>query len=515
MASSAHTVAGLTAQQQELLRLRLEKLRKNKSEGASSSRRIPRWETRLENLPLSFAQHRLWFLDQLEPGNAAYNISLALRLEGELDRQALHDSINHTVRRHESLRTCFVAGNGEPRQVIVHLDGIELPVIDLRSCPEEQRREKARMLAEEEALTPFDLRQAPLVRVKLLVISEQEHLLLISMQHIISDGWSVPIIAREITECYKAYLAGDRPQMPELPIQYADYALWQNEELKGARLEQHLDYWRKQLANVSELDLPVDHARGATTSHRAGGTRFQLSAETTAKLKDLGRSENATPFMVLMAAFQFLLGWYAKRTDIAVGTDIANRVHGETEGLIGFFVNQLVIRTNIAASRTFQELLRKVRETSLQAYNHQDLPFEKLIEILMPERTVNRSPLVEVKLVVLNMPHAQQAETSGLRVSTEPTAPPAAKFDLLLTAWEYESRLRAAIEYRADLFEPRTIELLSARFQEVLSAVAEQPEIVLKDLKEKLENSQQLALRNILSRKLSSIRRKQTSLTHS
>ena len=512
MSDGKQLLAGLTAEQKELLLVRLARLNKPGNQAAQNSRMVAK-PVRPKNLPLSFAQHRLWFLDQLQPGNPAYNISLALRLEGSLDEQALHRSIHETVRRHEALRTSFAARDGEPYQFIHELDGIEMPLVDLLSWPEQERQEKARALANEEAHTPFDLGRAPLLRVTLLRLAEQEHLLLITMHHIVSDGWSVPIIAHEITESYRAYRMGQRPSLPDLPFQYADFTLWQREQMEAGAMEQHLNYWRGQLAEFNALELPADHPRPKVMTNRAGSARFEISSELTGRVKELGRREGATLFMVLMTAFQIVLGWYARRGDVSVGTDIAGRVNAETERLIGFFVNQLLIRTHLAEDRSFAELLRQVRSTALDAYNHQDLPFDKLVGAVMPERVSNRSPLIEVKLVVLNMPQGQSVETSGLRVSLERVAPVKAKFDLLLTVWEYESRLRAAIEYRSELFEAATIEMLRAGFEEVLAVAGEQPEIRLSELRATLEQSRHRAVRKALSARPGSIRRKEILIT--
>jgi Condensation domain len=332
------------------------------------------------DLPLSFAQQRLWFIDQMEPGNPSYNMPGAVRLTGALSASALEASLNEIVRRHESLRTTFSAVNGQPMQVIAPTLSMALPVTDVRGQSEAEREAQVRKLVAEDAMRPFDLARGPLFRVRLLRLGAEEHVMLFSMHHIISDEWSLGVLVRELATLYEAFCQ-DRPSpLPELPIQYADFARWQREWLQGEALESQLAYWRHQLGDsLPALQLPFDRPRPAAQSYRGAAHSFVMSAEASASLKALSRQEGMTLFMTLLAALQTLLHRYTGQDEIVVGTDIANRNQLETEGLIGFFVNHLVLRTKLGGNPTFRQLLRRVREVTLGAYAHQDLPFDKLV----------------------------------------------------------------------------------------------------------------------------------------
>jgi amino acid adenylation domain-containing protein len=465
------------------------------------------------SFPLSYAQQRLWFLDQLNPESGAYNVLFGIRLMGKLNKQALRHSINEIVRRHEALRTSFPVRNGTATQEITTEVRWEIEELDLCGLPKTEREAEAQRMRRAETTQPFDLRRGPLLRVKLLKMAEQEYVLLLTMHHIICDGWSRSIIVREITEYYKAYVTGISPRLPELAIQYADFAIWQREWLKGEVLEQGLEYWRRQLKGVTSLELPTDYPRRTVKNHSAGRVYFRFSTDLTQNLKKLSHSEGVTLFMTLMAGFQALLGWFASRTDIAVGTDIANRNQRETEPLIGFFVNQLVLRTDLGGNPAFTEVLKRVRRASLEAYAHRDLPFEKLVESLAPERALNRSPLVEVKLVMQNEPHEQISileigETDKIQIVNEHSAPSQAKFDLLVNLSENANYLQGTMDYRSELFEQSTIEMLASHFEELFTIVTTQPEIRLDSLGEKLETSEERVSREVSAGKLEQIRRK-------
>ncbi|MBZ5523305.1 MAG: amino acid adenylation domain-containing protein [Acidobacteriia bacterium] len=423
--------------------------------------RIPR-----ENdLPLSFAQQRLWFLDQLEPGSSAYNMPFGMRLSGELDRQALGRSLNELVRRHEVLRTRFAFKDGSPVQLIAAEMEVKTGEIDLRGLAETEREAEMRRLAREEADAPFDLGSGPLLRVKLLQLDEQEHVLLVTMHHIVSDGWSTGIMIREFSRLYETYVLGhevlgEDSRLPELEIQYADFAVWQRSWLQGEVLERQLEYWRRQLADLEPLDLPADHARPMTTAYREGLLPFHLDQELTAKLEVLSRQEGATLFMVLLAAFDVLLARYSGNQDVAVGTVIANRNHVSTEELIGFFVNTLVMRTPVDGHRSFRELLAQVRTTVLDAYEHQDVPFEKLVEELQPERNLSRQPFFQVMLALQNMEQAE-LQLPGLRLNLLESEPGSAKFDLMLVLNETAQGITGSFSYARELYdEPRMVRLL-------------------------------------------------------
>ncbi len=427
-------------------------------------------------LPLSYAQQRLWIIDQLEPNSALYNIPLAIRLTGRLNLPALRQAISDIIRRHEVLRTTFATSEGSPVQLISDTTETEFPLVDLSHLPAEEREAQARRLANQEAQRSFDLSLGPLFRVQVLRLSQTEHILLCTMHHIVSDGWSMGVLIREVAALYEAYSQGQPSPLPELPIQYADYAVWQRQWLTGEVLETQLSYWREQLAGApAVLELPTDHPRPAVQSFRGAAHRIELSAELTEALRKLSRAEGVTLFMTLLSAFSVLLSRLSGQDDIVVGTPIANRTRVETEGLIGFFVNTLVLRTRVEAEENFRELLRRVREVTLGAYSHQEVPFEKLVEELQPDRDLSHSPLFQVMFVLQNAPREAGLleELSLSRVEIE-AAP--AKFDLTLFVVETEHGLNGALQYNTDLFNEETIERLSHHFLTLLGAIIREPE---------------------------------------
>jgi len=430
--------------------------------------------SRSGRLPLSFAQQRLWFLDQLAPNNPFYNIPGTVRLEGEFDLEALEGAINEIIRRHEVLRTRFEVVENEPVQVIDQWEYRKLEVVDLTGLTQEEREDAARRMVTEEAGTGFDLRRGPLLRVKVLKLEEADHLVIYIMHHIVSDGWSRGIMIGEVGALYRAYHALEPSPLPELEIQYADYAVWQRNWLQGAVLERHLSYWREQLAGVTPLELPTDYPRPSVAHFRGAGSPISLSPELTQDLMALSRSEGVTLFMTLLAAFQTVLMRYSGQEEIAVGSPIANRTRSETEALIGFFVNTLVLRTRIEGKLSFEELLRRVREVCLGAYAHQDLPFEQLVKHLQPERDLSHQPLFQVALVLQNAP-VGKLELSGLRLSNLDIPFETSKFDLLLDIFEAPDRLGGHLNYNSDLFEAATIERLIAHLKVVLREVVARP----------------------------------------
>jgi len=433
---------------------------------------------RSQPLPLSFAQQRLWFLDQLEPGSPLYNIPEAVQLSGPLDIHALERSINELIRRHEGLRTSFVTGSGGTAQVIVDNVPRALAVEDLTTLAEETRREELQRLLDEEAQQPFDLAHGPLLRVRLFRLSAEEHVLAVTMHHIISDEWSMRILQRELGVLYESYRVGTESPLAELRIQYADYAVWQRNWLQGEVLERELSYWRKQLAGAPALlELPADRARPAVQTHRGAYQRVRLSAETTRALKELSRRHNATLFMTVLAGFQALLSRWSGTTDVVVGTPVAGRTQGETEAVIGFFVNTLALRTDLSENPTFSELVKRVREVCLGAYAHQEVPFEKLVEELGVERDLSRTPLFQVMLAWQNAGE-EELKLSGLRMVRveEDLSSSRAKFDLLLSLGEFHGEIGGTLEYNVDLFHSETIERVVAQLERVLAAVAEDEE---------------------------------------
>ncbi|HLL46076.1 MAG TPA: condensation domain-containing protein, partial [Longimicrobiaceae bacterium] len=335
--------------------------------------------------PLSFAQQRLWFIHQLDGGGAAYHVPAALRLEGRLDVAALGRGVEELVSRHEALRTVFAVRDGAPVQVVAPA-ACPLPVEDLTHLPGAEREAEARRIAAAEAARPFDLERGPLFRAKLLRLGAGEHVLVLCMHHLVADGWSLDVLFRELAALYGAFTRGEPSPLPPLPVRYADYALWQREHLDGEVLERQLAYWRERLAGApGVLELPTDRPRPAEQSFRGARERFRLAPGTTAAVRALGAREGATPYMVLLAAFQLLLARYSGEDDLVVGSPIAGRTRPETEGLVGFFANTLALRGDLSGRPTFRELLGRVRETALGAYQHQEVPFEKLVEAAVAE----------------------------------------------------------------------------------------------------------------------------------
>jgi hypothetical protein len=423
-------------------------------------------------LPLSFAQQRLWFLDQLESGNPFYNVPGAIRLLGSLKVPALEQSLNEIIRRHEALRTTFATLEGKPIQVIAPELTIKLPVINLATFPQTEREPTARRLIIEETQKPFDLAKGPLLRAILLQLSQTEHILLITMHHIVSDLWSIGILIQEMAALYEALTNGIPPPLPDLPIQYADFAYWQQQQLRGEVLEELLAYWRQQLQGVPPmLNLPTDRPRPATQTYRGTSQSFLISKSVTEALKKLSQREGNTLFMTLLAAFKVLLYHHTGQKDLIVGTRIAGRDQQQTEGLIGFFVNALVLRTDLSGNPTFRELLGRVRQVSLAAYAHQDLPFEKLVEELQPERDPSHHPLFNVMFVLQTTPTAS-LQLPNLTLQPVGIDSQTSKYDLDLSIGEEADGLRGVLEYNTDLFEETTIDRMVNQFQTLLASIA-------------------------------------------
>ena len=427
-------------------------------------------------IPLSFAQQRLWFLDQYEPNSSLYNVPGALRLEGALDVAALEQSLNEIVRRHEALRTTFLALDGEPIQRIAPVLRLSLPIMELAHDSASEREHAAQRLAREQMQKPFDLSQGPLLRMLLIRLGTEDHILVLTMHHIVSDGWSRGVFYRELSLLYQAYTQGSRSPLGELPIQYADFAVWQREWLQGEVLENQLSYWKSQLAGVPALlHLPADRPRPHVQSFRGARESIELSEEMTRNLKALSRRHDVTLYMTLLAAFQTLLHRRTGQDDIVVGSPIANRNRTEIEGLIGFFANTLALRSNLAGNPTFAELLARTREVALAAYAHQDLPFEKLVEELQPERNLGHSPLFQV-MFVLQEDLSGGLQMSGLSVNFIPIESGTTKFDLLLSILDSAGRLRASMEYSTDLFDAATIQRMLDQWRILLAGVAADPQ---------------------------------------
>ena len=438
--------------------------------------------SRQEELPLSFAQQRLWFLDQLQPGNPAYNIPAAVRLKGALNVAVLEQTFQEIIKRHEALRTTFNSVEGRPAQVIISSFKFTLPIVNLRELSQAEREAEAMRLAAEEARQPFDLTKWPLLRVTLLHLDETEYLLLVTVHHIVADGWSMGVLVREVAALYEAFCSGKPSPLPELSVQYADYAVWQINWLQGEVLEAKLADWKQQLGqNLPPLQLPAKQPRSAVSSDRAEIQEFQLDWQVSEALNALSRQQNVTLFMTLLAALQTLLYRYTNQEDIVVGTDLANRTQVETEALIGFFVNILVLRTDMRGNPTFRQLLDRVREVTLKAYTHQDLPFDKLVEELRPDRTLSQTPLFQVLFVMQNAP-MPNLEMAGLTLIPVEIDSGTAKFDLALFVSETKTGIVGSWKYNSDLFDRETIAQMSNRFETLLGSIVAQPDSRLNTL---------------------------------
>ncbi|MFB2983428.1 amino acid adenylation domain-containing protein [Microseira sp. BLCC-F43] len=430
--------------------------------------------------PLSFAQARLWFLDQLEPGKPFYNISSALLLKGSLNLAALEQSLNEVIRRHEILRTSFATVDGQPVQVIEPNLKLTLNVQDLRQLPPIEQQQTVQQLIAQSANQPFDLTQLPLLRVSLLHVGESEYVMLLVMHHIISDGWSMGVLIREMVALYKAYGAGKPSPLAEVTIQYADFAVWQRSQKEA--IASQITYWKQQLSgNLPVLQLPTDRPRPPVQTFKGARQSLLLTKNLTPALKKLSQQENATLFVTLLAAFQTLLYRYTNQADICVGSPIANRNRVEIEGSLGVFVNTLVLRTDLAGNPTFRELLGRVREVALAAYSHQDLPFEKLVEELQPQRDLSRNPLFQVMFALQNAPMPEIA-LEGLTIDTLNVETNRAQFDLSLAIVENSQGAIAEVEYSTDLFEAATIARMLKHFETLLEGIVANPDRCLSDL---------------------------------
>ena len=426
--------------------------------------------------PLSFAQQRLWFLQRLEPASPAYNMPGSARLIGRLDVEALRRALQHIMERHEALRTTIADGADGPVQIVQPCADFPLPVIDLSSLPGDEREGEARRLALGAAKIPFDLAKDPLLRAQVIRLAEQEHVLLFTLHHIASDAWSVGVFYRELAALYEAFVTGQPSPLPELPIQYADFSIWQRRRMESDVLQRQLAYWRRQLEGVPPiLELPSDRPRPAALSYRGGDVSLLLPQSLHGALGALGRSEGATIFMTLLAGFQLLLARWSGQSDVVVGAPIAGRTRVELEGLIGFFVNTLVMRTRLSGNPSFRELLARVRETALEAYTNQELPFERLVEELQPERSLNYNPVFQVLFQVENTGRGD-LKLHGLEVREFGRLGFGAKFDLTLRVQETAGGLSCACKYSEDLFSRETITHLLEQYQALLEQIVASPE---------------------------------------
>ncbi|MCC6698260.1 MAG: amino acid adenylation domain-containing protein [Candidatus Hydrogenedentes bacterium] len=430
-------------------------------------------------LPLSFSQQRLWILDQLGVRDGAYTMTSVLRLRGTLHREALESAFTQLIARHESLRTVFVSDSGELYQRILDPYPFTLTATSIENLPQEMREVAALRSVSEDSTVPFDLEKGPILRARLYRLSSDDHVLAVMIHHIASDAWSMGVLVREVCRLYEANASGASAQLPVLPIQYADFAVWQRDWLQGEALEQQLDYWRQHLSGApAALDLPADRPRPAIRSFQGARASLALPQELLDAAKDLARATNTTLFMVLMALYKVLLYRYTGQTDVVVGTPIANRNRREVEGLIGFFVNTLAMRTRFKQNSTYRDVLAAVRESALAAYAHQDLPFDRLVAELQPERDLSRSPLFQVMFVLQNVPRAEE-RLPGLSVTRMAYEARRARFDVTMTASEHGGGLMLGVEYNTDLFEPDTMRRFLEHFRNLLAAFVRTPDAAI------------------------------------
>jgi amino acid adenylation domain-containing protein len=483
---------------------------------AESQLKLPKIEpaSRLDKIPLSFSQHRLWYLEQLQPNNTAFNIFDAVRIVGLLNISALEQSLNEIVRRHENLRTNFTVVNGEPIQVIAPFLNLKINIVDLSNLPNIEREDTANKLAQQESTKPFYLEKEPLIRVTLVILNEADYILLFTMHHIISDGWSTGVFIKELLGLYQAFCLGKPSPLPELSIQYADFAIWQRQCFKGELLEKQLSYWKLQLNNLPILKLPTDYPRPDIATYRGAKQTLTFSTQLIENIKKLSLQEGTTTFMTLLAAFKAVLHYYSGQDDIVIGTDVANRNISETEGLIGFFVNQLVLRTSVSGNPTFSELLQRIREVTLGAYSHQDLPFDVLVNALNPERNLNLSPLFQVKFIFDNT-QTSTIELPGLTISSIQIPKSSTQLDLILRLIETSQGIIANLEYNTDIFASATITQMLKFWETVLNQAMTNSNTRLQELVDAIaaldkeqKNLAKIQHKQDIQQKIKSIKRK-------
>ena len=436
---------------------------------------------RSQPLPASFSQQRLWFLDQLEPNQATYNLPVAVRLKGALNREALGRAFDELVARHESLRTTFTGVDGRPVQVIAPSLKVDLPLDDLTHLPVADREAEAIRRLKDEARRPFDLARGPLIRVALTKLSVDEHVAIVNTHHIISDGWSIGVLVRDMAALYDAYTQGAASPLPPLAIQYADYAAWQRQWLDDATLKKQLDFWTKQLAGIPNLEIPTDRPRPAVRRGRGSEEVVNLPLEMLAGIKALGREEGATPFMALLGAFQVLLARYSGQEDVAIGSPIAGRTRSETEDLIGYFANTIVFRGDLTGDPSFREVLRRSKAAVLSAIAYQDMPLDQLVTALRPVRDTSRTPIFQVMFALQNSP-MPPLESPEMVMTPIVVTSDSARADLTLFAIELETGLLVTLEYDADLFLPATVARMLRHWQALIVSILAEPDAPISTL---------------------------------
>jgi amino acid adenylation domain-containing protein len=471
----AETLSPNKRQLLELLLKEKEKARKAEAGPEKPAQgKIPRRE-KFSPGPVSSAQQRLWFIDQLDPGTPAFNIPAAVRLLGALDVKVLEKCFDEIIKRHEALRTSFAADDGLPVQVIAPSLKFEVPVIDFRHFPEEERMAQVEKLVTSECQRSFDLTRSPLMRATLVVLGEQDHVLVMMMHHIIGDVWSVRVVMKELAALYEAFVAGRSSPLPELPIQYCDYSTWQREWLQGEELQSQLAYWKRKLVGMPEaLELPTDRPRPAVQSIWGAKYFLKIPKQLTDTLRAIAQEEKASLFMTLLAAWKVLLHRYTGQNDIVVGAPVANRNRSEFEPMVGFFVNSLILRTDLSGKPTFRELLRRVRETTFEAFANQDFPFERLVEVLQPTRSMSRNPLFQTDFILQNSPRSSY-QVTGLTFEALPVQNGTAQLDLTLDLWEEPEGIGGWLEYDTDLFEASTAARMIGNYITLLERIAAEP----------------------------------------
>jgi hypothetical protein len=434
-------------------------------------------------LPISYSQQRLWLANMLKRGDDAYNLSSLVCLNGSVNLTVLEHTLGEIERRHEVLRTSIQPSEDTWYQSINPARLFSLPIVDLSCLTQLDRLKEIKTLAAEESRRPFQITQGPLWRAAAMAVDEKEHWAIFTMHHIVSDAWSMQLLVKELTELYESFCAGGRSLLPELAIQYADYAAWQRSSLTAELTESQLAYWKRQLGGVTQLlDLPIDRPRPRVRDFRGASQSFTISGHVSEGLKALGREQSVTLFMVLLAAFQSLLHRYTGEDDIAVGSPVANRGRVETEDLIGFFVNTVVLRTNLSGNPTFKELLAQVRQTVLDAHAHQDVPFETVVEALRPERRSNYNPLFQMWFVLNHESSPAWKVIPGLDLIPHDIETETSLYDLILSMSEAESAIRGCLTYDVSLFDEQTAAQIIDCFMALLAVVAVDPDLPILDI---------------------------------
>ncbi|MCG8313833.1 MAG: amino acid adenylation domain-containing protein, partial [Pseudomonadales bacterium] len=473
-------LASLSPEQRELL---LKQFQKKKSKQAQPNvGAIKRFERAFNRLPMSYAQQRLWFLEQFQSGSASYNISAALKLRGNLDVEALRLAFEEIVNRHEALRTTFVTEDGQGYQVVNDSQRWELPTISLEPLSEEEQDEVIKTRFQGDAHTSFDLINGPLLRTRLIRLASDRHILFVTMHHIVADGWSMGVLIKELAALYEAYCEDRSSPLNDLKIQYADYAQWQREWLTGERLEKQLGYWKSRLTGTPVLELPTDHSRPPVQSFVGSNIQFELNRELSKQLSDLAKKQGVTLFMVLMATLKVLLHRYSGQDDICVGTPIANRVRPELEPLIGCFVNTLAIRSSLDNNLSFTSLLKQLQQDLTAAYDHQEIPFERLVDELGLAREMSHTPLFQVMFVLQNAAQTSSLQLPGLDIELLPEESQTSKFDITVNLREEQGVIKGDWEYSTDLFERSTIERMMSHFSNLLESIVRNPSTGIDEL---------------------------------